>query len=360
MPSTCAAGDDPSEGAAEADPPFPWRAVLILLLVRLGDGLVSVMLYPMLPFMVAGFGVPPSSVGMWVGVLGTSYNLLQIPANVAWGHASDRFGRRPVMLLGQLSLAAATLALGVSRSLPFAIGARCLSGALHGNLSVAAAAACDVTRPAERARAFSLLGLVFSLAFGLGPLIGALLSRPAAWDPAVRKSPLDTYPYLLPCAAASAVCMCGAVSLAWLELPPRATCSSSSSAQPPSPAPLTPAEDGGGGGGGGGGGAAAGGGGGAAEGCEASPPPPRHTSAPSAEAAGLGAPLLLGASAAPAAPPPPSPGSGRGSAPGLRCSAGMGALCAAHCGYGFLVAGGASPAPSLLPLPSPAAEATAA
>jgi hypothetical protein len=54
--------------APAAEAPFPWRQVLVLLLLRLGDGIISVMLYPMLPFMVHDFGVPEDNIGLYMGI----------------------------------------------------------------------------------------------------------------------------------------------------------------------------------------------------------------------------------------------------------------------------------------------------
>jgi len=340
-----------------APAPFPWRPVGVLLLVRLGDGIISVMLYPMLPFMVRDFGVQPEHVGLYVGVLGTAYNLLQIPAGLIWGRASDRFGRKPIILIGQLTLAATTIALGFARSLPAALAARCLSGLLNGNLGVAAAAVNDVTEPQHRARAFSLLGFVFSLAFGLGPLIGSFLSRPATWEPPLRGTFLDEFPYLLPCIVAALICLLGAAALACLEFPKRklmlpvaaaADDAASSGVQPLSAAQqrLLPSD-------------------------ERWAPAlgsslPEEEEAPVRQASDrsavpLQAPLLEEEQpAAPADVPPrlsatrsTAAASASASLPAAAASGGFAALCVAHFGFGFVVAGGAELFPLFASAPPP-------
>jgi MFS family permease len=156
-----------------------------------------------------------------VGILGTAYNLLQIPANVIWGKVSDRYGRKQVLVFGQLALAASTVALGLAKTLPTALVARSLSGMLNGNVAVAAAAISDVTAVKDRPRAFSLLGFVFSLAFALGPLVGSFLARPVEWDPIMRGTLFEKYPYLLACVTASLIALVGATAAACVLDPPR-------------------------------------------------------------------------------------------------------------------------------------------
>lgn len=355
--------------AAAAAAPFPWRQVLVLLLLRLGDGIISVMLYPMLPFMVRDFGVAEDDIGLYVGILGTAYNLLQIPANVIWGKVSDRYGRKMVLVFGQLALAASTIALGLAKTLPTALVARSLSGMLNGNVAVAAAAISDVTPIKDRPRAFSLLGFVFSLAFGLGPLVGSFLARPVEWDPVLTGTLFDEYPYLLACLTASLIAIAGATAAACvLDLPRH-------NPQPLS-VPPTAAE--------------------AATGTETdSAAPPARTARDRSRSEVLGVPLLdqggVEEAPSPSSPaasaggwtlyprnsttadfsphsaplvftgPPPTiitlePAAllpGAAEPPPEKPSGSFASLCAAHFGFGFLVAGGAELFPLFASAPAP-------
>ena len=67
------------------------------------------MFFPMLPYMVGDLGVATEDVGFIVGLLGTCFSVIQIPSNILWGKASDHYGRRPIMVFGQCSLAAFTI-----------------------------------------------------------------------------------------------------------------------------------------------------------------------------------------------------------------------------------------------------------
>ena len=107
--------------AAPRVAPFPWLAVGIILFVAAGDVLMDVMLYPILPYLVADSGVPADRIGVEVGLLGSAYALAQAVTLPLWGRLSDNIGRRPVLIFGQCALITSTLILGFgSRYLCFA------------------------------------------------------------------------------------------------------------------------------------------------------------------------------------------------------------------------------------------------
>ena len=82
---------------ALTEPPFPRKAVFILLMCNLTEPIVMAVLFPMAPFMVAGW-VPLDEVGSWAGLLTSMYNIASIPASVFWGRLSDRVGRKRCMV----------------------------------------------------------------------------------------------------------------------------------------------------------------------------------------------------------------------------------------------------------------------
>lgn len=114
---------------------------------------------------------------LWVGVVLAAYSAGQFLGSPLLGRLSDRFGRRPVLLMSLLGAALAMTLTGLAHSLWALIGARALAGLFAGSISTAHAYVADVTRPEERARYMGLLGAAIGLGFVVGPALGAMLSH---------------------------------------------------------------------------------------------------------------------------------------------------------------------------------------
>ena len=97
-----------------------------------------------------------------------------------WGRVSDRFGRKPVLLVSLAGTAAGSLLTGLAGGFGLLLLGRIVDGASGASVSVAQAAAADLAPPSERARLFGLLGAAFGLGFVAGPALGALA---ALWGP---------------------------------------------------------------------------------------------------------------------------------------------------------------------------------
>ena len=113
--------------------------------------------------------------GWQIGVLFAAYPACQLVAGPILGRLSDRYGRRPVLILSQAGTALSFLMLGLSRNFTMMLIARALDGASGGNILVAQAYVADVTTPENRSRGLGLIGMAFGLGFVLGPLLGGLL-----------------------------------------------------------------------------------------------------------------------------------------------------------------------------------------
>ena len=81
-------------------------------------------------------GIDEADVGFWAGTAGAIFSFAQCITAIAWGRASDRFGRKPVILLGLFNTMLTSLVWGFSTSLPMALTARALSGAGNGNVGI--------------------------------------------------------------------------------------------------------------------------------------------------------------------------------------------------------------------------------
>ncbi len=130
------------------------------------------MVVPLLPL----YAQQQSGGAALAGALGSVYALMELFAGPVIGALSDRFGRRPVLLLCLLGTAVSYVMLGLAQSLLVIFLAVALDGITGGNLSTAYAYVADITSPADRARGMSLVGAAFGLGLMAGPAFGGFLS----------------------------------------------------------------------------------------------------------------------------------------------------------------------------------------
>lgn len=133
------------------------------------------LIIPVLPVLVGNFTVSPAEQAYWFGVVLFTFAVANFFASPILGALSDRYGRRPVLLLGFCGLATSLFVTALATQLWMIITVRLVSGALMANMSVAHAYAADVTPPKDRARRFGQLGAMVGLGFILGPALGGLL-----------------------------------------------------------------------------------------------------------------------------------------------------------------------------------------
>jgi MFS transporter, DHA1 family, tetracycline resistance protein len=149
--------------------------VLITIFIdAIGFGLIM----PVLPQLLMRVGkielADAISVGAWMGLVMALASFISAPI---LGNLSDRFGRRPILLLSLGGLAVDYLLLAVANTLPLVFIGRILSGTFGGSYSTAMAALSDFTPPDERAKTFGFVSAAFGVGFVLGPAIGGLLGE---------------------------------------------------------------------------------------------------------------------------------------------------------------------------------------
>lgn len=125
---------------------------------------------PVLPLWAERFGASPVEIGLLTAV----YSFVQFLVAPLWGRASDRWGRRPIILISLAGSAVAALIVGLAGTLLVLFLARILHGAAGASYVAAQAYVADVTTPSERARGMGIIGAAFGVGFVLGPAIGAL------------------------------------------------------------------------------------------------------------------------------------------------------------------------------------------
>ena len=150
-------------------------ATFIFLTVAL-DMLAMGMIAPVLPKLIEGF-VNGSAVRTadFLGWFGTIFALMQFFCSPILGSLSDRFGRRPIVLLSNLGLGLDYIVMAMAPTLPWLFVGRVVSGITASSIPTAMAYAADVTPKEKRAGAFGMLSAAFGIGFVLGPAIGGLL-----------------------------------------------------------------------------------------------------------------------------------------------------------------------------------------
>jgi MFS transporter, DHA1 family, tetracycline resistance protein len=171
---------EPSTGAGRGPLLFIFTVVLL-------DLLGATLLIPVTAYIVREY----STDALTVGLLSVIYSGAQFVAAPILGKLSDRYGRRPVLLLSVLGSAFGYLLFGVGGALWVLFLSRLIDGATGGNLSVAQAYIADVTPPEERAKNYALIGAAFGLGFVLGPVVGGLLGQISLAAPAYAAAALS-------------------------------------------------------------------------------------------------------------------------------------------------------------------------
>jgi DHA1 family tetracycline resistance protein-like MFS transporter len=166
------------DGAAPPPPIPPGRraaATFIFLTVTL-DMLALGMIAPVLPRLIASFlhGNEVSAAQM-LGLFGTVFAAMQFVFSPVLGSLSDRFGRRPVVLLSNFGLGLDYLLMAWAPALGWLFLGRVISGLTASSIPTAMAYMADVTPREKRATAFGLLNAAFGMGFVLGPALGGLL-----------------------------------------------------------------------------------------------------------------------------------------------------------------------------------------
>ena len=180
-------------------------ALLVLFLVTMIDMIGFGIVIPFLTYLVEDLATENDvlDIGIWVGLLMTSYSAAQFLFSPIWGGLSDRIGRRPVLMIGLLGNTVFFTMFGLANTLYMALIARFFAGVFNGNIAVARAYIGDVSTSTQLASRMGIIGAAFGLGFTVGPFLGGELSSPAErWDMFVG-TVFETYPYLLPCIIAS-------------------------------------------------------------------------------------------------------------------------------------------------------------
>lgn len=153
----------------------PAAAMPFIMITVLIDMISIGLIIPVLPPLVGSFTGSQADQAFWYGAVTFAFGIANFLAAPVLGALSDRYGRRPVLLLGFCGLALNFFATALAPALWMLVAVRLVGGAMQANASVANAYVADITPPEQRARRFGMLGAMFGVGFILGPVLGGVL-----------------------------------------------------------------------------------------------------------------------------------------------------------------------------------------
>ncbi|MBY0422527.1 MAG: MFS transporter, partial [Parvularculaceae bacterium] len=147
---------------------------ITVLLNMIGFGIVI----PVMPQLIMEVtGEDLAHAATWGGILSAVYAVAQFFMMPIIGALSDRFGRRPILMISLLAYSLDFLMMAIAPSIGFLLAARLLAGCFAATFSTANAYIADISPPEKRAANFGLLGAAFGLGFIIGPAVGGLLGH---------------------------------------------------------------------------------------------------------------------------------------------------------------------------------------
>ncbi|MFT4028348.1 MAG: MFS transporter, partial [Protaetiibacter sp.] len=152
------------------------RAWLMLIVITMLTTAGMTVVLPVLPFVVLRYLPDHSDLALWVGVLETVNALCAFIVAPLLGRISDRYGRRPVIILAGFGAATGYLLFGIGGSIGMLLLGRVIQGITAGDLPALFAYLADITPPEKRARRFGLLGALSGIGTMVGPAAGGLLA----------------------------------------------------------------------------------------------------------------------------------------------------------------------------------------
>ncbi|KAJ3980440.1 major facilitator superfamily domain-containing protein [Lentinula detonsa] len=207
--------------------PLPQAQLITLCLVRIVVPISFTQIFPYINEFIEFLGVTDSSqIGFFSGFVESSFAISQLLFIYHWARLSDRFGRRPIIIIGTLGVAVMTMVFGLANSIPELIVFRCLAGFFGATASVIHTVLGEITDSTNQAAAFPLYGITGPVGSIIGPLIGGSLSNPAQKFSQITHTPrlltrlvlfLQRHPYFLPGLVSGIISLLG-VALAYFCL----------------------------------------------------------------------------------------------------------------------------------------------
>ncbi|KAL3731838.1 hypothetical protein ACJRO7_028667 [Eucalyptus globulus] len=204
----------------ESQKGFPIRELLSIWIVVLCTALPISSLFPFLYFMIRDFHIAKreEDIGYYAGYVGSSFMFGRALTSVFWGIVADRYGRKPVIIMGTIAVVIFNTLFGLSVNFWMAIAMRFLLGSLNGLLGPIKAYATEIFREEYQALGVSTASTAWGLGLIIGPALGGYLAQPAEKFPSIfpKESVFGRFPYFLPCLAISIFALVVTIAACWL------------------------------------------------------------------------------------------------------------------------------------------------
>ncbi|KAI3781158.1 hypothetical protein L2E82_11161 [Cichorium intybus] len=199
---------------------FPIKELIFIWVVVLCVALPISSLFPFLYFMIKDFNIAEKEedISYYAGFVGSAYMIGRALTSVFWGVVADRYGRKPVILLGTSTVVIFNTLFGFSVNYWMAIATRFLLGFLNGLLGPIKAYACELFPEEHQALGLSAISTSWGIGLIIGPALGGYLAQPAEKFPALVSSDslFGRFPYLLPCLCISIFALFVTIGALWL------------------------------------------------------------------------------------------------------------------------------------------------
>ncbi|WCJ28672.1 zinc induced facilitator-like 1 [Euphorbia peplus] len=190
---------------------IPYKYLFYVWIVVLCAALPISSLFPFLYFMIKDFHIAKreEDIGYYAGFVGSAFMLGRALTSILWGMIADRYGRRPVIIIGMLSLIVFNTLFGLSTSFWMAVSMRFLLGSLCGILGPMRAYASEVCRKEYQALGMSIISTSWGIGLVIGPALGGFLAQPTKKYPSIfsEDSLFGRFPYFLPCLVISVLAL---------------------------------------------------------------------------------------------------------------------------------------------------------
>lgn len=198
----------------------PYRNLSYIWIVSLCTALPICSLFPFIYFMIRDFHIAEreEDIGFYAGFVGSSFMIGRALTSFFWGWLADRYGRKPIILIGTSSVVVLNALFGLSTSFWMALSTRFLLGCFNSLLGTIRAYASEVCREEYRSVALSVVSTSRGIGMIIGPAIGGFLAQPAENFPNLfsESSIFGRFPYFLPCLVISVYAVGVLVACWWL------------------------------------------------------------------------------------------------------------------------------------------------